>query len=207
MEQQPENRRSILEFALFGLGAIFSTILGIPIVSYVVDPRNRKGPASNFKLVEGVKLDDLVVGVPRQGMLRDTRTDGWNLYPNDVIGRVWVVRQGPKPADLDSEAKVIAYNAKPDVEKACYLLVFTTICPHLGCSINLNAAGSFACPCHSAAFGTDGSLVNLPGSTNPAARPMDTLEWRIDEKDSTFSKIEVKYVNFQPSTATKELVG
>ena len=207
MEQQPENRRTLLQFALFGIGGIFSAILGFPIVSYVIDPRNRTGPASNFKLVEGVKLDDLAISVPRQGVLRDTRTDGWNLYPNDVIGRVWVVMQGPKPAGLDTEAKVIEFNEKPAAEKARYLVVFTTICPHLGCSINLNATGSFTCPCHNAAFGTDGSLVNLPGQPNPAARPMDTLEWKIDEKDPTFSRIEVKYLNFQPSKAEKELVG
>jgi Rieske Fe-S protein len=207
MEHTPKHRRSFLEFALFGIGAIFSTILGIPIVSYVIDPRNRTGPASSFKLVESIKLDDLAVGVPRQGALRDTRTDGWNLYPNDVIGRVWVVMQGAKPADLDTEAKVIAYNAKPAAERSGYLVVFTTICPHLGCSINLNAAGSFTCPCHNAAFATNGDLVNLPGQPNPAARPMDTLDWKIDEKDPTFNRIEVKYVNYQPSCAEKLTVG
>ncbi len=207
MDHQPENRRTLLQFALFGIGAIFSTILGIPIVSYIIDPRNRTGPASSFKLVEGIKLDDLTVGVPRQGVLRDTRTDGWNLYPNDVLGRVWVVMQGPKPENLTTEAEVVAFNAKTSEQKAGYLLVFTTICPHLGCSVNLNAGGSFTCPCHNASFGTNGSLVNLPDQPNPAARPLDTLEWKIDEKDPTFSRIEVKYQNFESSSAEKKVVG
>src|ERR1017187_2040633 len=90
---QPEtDRRSFLSFAIFGLGAIFSTIIGVPIAAFVLDPRNRKGHVSNFKLVEGIKLDELLLNEPpRQGVIRDVRVDGWTLYPNDVLGRVWVV--------------------------------------------------------------------------------------------------------------------
>jgi hypothetical protein len=80
------DRRSILGFALFGLGAIFSTILGIPIVAYVIDPRHRKGAQGTMKPVEGIRLDELPLSTPKQGVIRDMRRDGWTLYPNDECG-------------------------------------------------------------------------------------------------------------------------
>jgi Rieske Fe-S protein len=185
----PENhpqRRSFLGFLVFGLGAIFSAILGIPLACYVLDPRHRRGPASVLKLVDGVKLDDLRENQPVQGVLRDTRTDGWTLYPNDVLGRVWVVKsRKPLPADLKDLDK------KTQAERDEFVLVFTTICPHLGCSVNLGTGG-FACPCHAATFTWTGDRAN---PTNPAKRGMDTLEWTVDDQDPT--RIKVKYQRFE----------
>lgn len=204
MAHEPD-RRSILGFALFGLGAIFSTILGVPIVCYVLDPRNRKGAQSNLKPVEGIRLEDLApTDPPKQGVIRDTRKDGWTLYPNDVVGRVWVVQRGPRPANLASmSADALEEFNKNATEKNKYLAVFTTICPHLGCSVNLNAAGNgFACPCHSASFAIDGSRA---GVGNPAARDMDTLEWEIDPTDPERNRILVQYQNFVSSEATKKI--
>jgi len=191
MEPDPD-RRSFLAFAIFGIGAIFSAIIGIPIVCYALDPRHRKGAKSNFRLVEGIKLSDLAANTPKQGVLRDVRVDGWTLFPNDVIGRVWVVQKGAPPANIASMT--------PE-QKAAYLTVFTTICPHLGCSVNLDSAGTgFACPCHSATFHLSGAKAT---ESNPALRGMDTLEWEVDETDP--DRIRVKFENFMTSIAEKKL--
>jgi Rieske Fe-S protein len=177
------DRRSFLSWMLFGLGAIFSAILGVPIVAYVIDPRHRKAPPSDFRLVEGISLDELALNQPRQGVIRSTRRDGWTLHPNDVIGRVWVIKTGNSPQDY---------------------LVFTTICPHLGCSVNLDAAGvGFACPCHGASFNNRGDRIDQPGHPNPAARGMDTLAWERDPEDS--NRIRVKFENFAPTLAEKKV--
>ena len=201
MNPEP-NRRSFLSFAIFGIGTIFSAILGIPVVCFFIDPRHRKGVPSTMKLVHGVKLDELGAA-PVQGVVRDTRVDGWNLYPNDVIGRVWVVKLGPPP-DLSSSEKVAAFNQNAAL-KNVYLKVFTTICPHLGCSVNLNGAGNgFACPCHAATFNLNGAQA---AAGNPAKRPMDDLEWEIDTDDPTHTHIKVKFQKFQALEATKVIVG
>jgi Rieske Fe-S protein len=194
MEQEPD-RRSFLSWATYGLGAIFSTIIGVPIVCYALDPRHRKGPKSNSKLVEGVKLDELALNSPVQGVIRDTRVDGWNLYPNDVIGRVWVVQIGARPAHVA---------AMTPAEKTAYLIVFTTICPHLGCSVNADVGG-FGCPCHGATFLINGDRANA--TSNPALRGMDTLEWELDETDPEHNRIKVKYQNFVTSIAEKKPTG
>jgi menaquinol-cytochrome c reductase iron-sulfur subunit len=193
---EPEtNRRSFLSFAIFGLGAIFSALIGVPIVCYALDPRHRKGAKSNSKLVEGIALDELTMNSPKQGVIRDVRVDGWTLYPSDVIGRVWVVQVGARPARVA--------NLTPE-QKAAYLIVFTTICPHLGCSVNLDSDGAgFACPCHNATFRLNGAQADP--ATNPALRGMDTLEWEFDEIDS--NKIKVKYQSFKTSIANKESAG
>ena len=200
MAQEPE-RRSFLAFLIFGLGAIFSTILGAPIVCFVIDPRHRKAPKSAMKLIDGVKLDDLH-DTPLQGVIRDTRVDGWTLYPNDVLGRVWVVKKQAPPAFANKDA-VIAFNAKPQAEKDAFLLVFTTICPHLGCSVNLGGEG-FLCPCHSANFTLAGARH---GDGNPAKRGMDTLEWQIDEDDPEFKRLKVKYQRFEALKTDKTPTG
>lgn len=193
MDHEP-NRRSIFALAIFGLSAIFSAVIGVPIVCYAIDPRHRKGPKSNFKLVEGVKLDDpILASTPMQGVIRDVRVDGWTLYPNDVIGRVWVVQVGARPPDVT--------HLTPE-QKAAYLIVFTTICPHLGCSVNLDSAGTgFACPCHNATFHRDGERAT---AGNPALRGMDTLEWEFDETDPDRNRISVKYQSFVTSIDVKK---
>lgn len=186
--EQP-GRRSFLSLAIFGIGAVFSAIIGVPVAAYFIDPRNRKGPASAMRLVEGVKLDELARNSPVQGVVRDTRMDGWTLYPNDVLGRVWVVEVGQRPAVIN------------DQNKDAYLKVFTTICPHLGCSVN-SATTGFACPCHNATFLFDGKRA---AAGNPAQRGMDTLAWELDPDDQ--NRIRVVYKKYEANNAKKIPIG
>ena len=172
-----EDRRSFLRWLTLGLGAIFSAILGAPAVLYLIDPRNRKAAPSDFRLVDGVRLNEIADDEPVQGVIRAVRVDGWTLYPNDVLGRVWVVK--------DQDA--------PNGHR-----VFTTICPHLGCSVNLRA-GEFACPCHNARFDLDGNQID-----GPALRGMDELEWQPDSVDP--QRITVRYESFEAGTSQKKAI-
>ena len=199
MNHEPTERRSFLAFATAGLGALFTVFLGAPIAAYVTDPRNRKGAAGDFRMVDGLNLDTLTKGIPVQGVLSDTRRDAWTLHPNDVVGRVWVIlkKDPPIPANVTGT----------DAE---LLDVFTTICPHLGCSVNLNqdqqANPGFTCPCHSAQFDLAGCR-KAPAS-NPAARDMDGLEWKIDVDPANPERkmLFVKYQSYKASIAEKQVV-
>jgi Rieske Fe-S protein len=169
-------RRSFLKWATQGLGALFGAILGFPAVAYLIDARNRSAPPGDFRKVG--KLSDLKENVPHQVVLNNIRRDAWTLHPNDVIGRVWLVR---RPGD-----KVDAY---------------TTICPHLGCAINYQEPKQqFVCPCHNGTFHLSGQLVSteeLGGITNPAPRDMDSLEIKLEpDPAGTDTFIWVKYENF-----------
>ena len=173
-------RRVFLKWATHGLGALFGTVLGIPAVAYLIDARNRPAKSSDFKRV--ARLSELQKDEPHQVVLRDLRRDAWTLHPNDVVGRVWLIRR--------DERKVDAY---------------TTTCPHLGCSINyIKEAKRFVCPCHNGTFDLNCERVSEQelGASNPAPRGMDSLDLRLaeapplpDGKPDFF--IEVKYQNFR----------
>jgi quinol---cytochrome c reductase iron-sulfur subunit, bacillus type len=184
---EPQPRRSFLKLAIHSMGALFAAILGIPAALYLVDARNRPVREKGFRAVDGLKLTDLQVGQPLQGTIRDVRQDAWTLHPNDVVGRVWVI-------------KTREFTGKPTKQD---LTVFTTICPHLGCSINCNAdvATGFTCPCHNAQFKQDGAVVTKPDYSNPAPRGMDTLEWTVNDEQPDILRVE--YVNFRQGEHSK----
>ena len=53
-------------------------------------------------------------------------------------------------------------------------VIFSPICPHLGCRYNYDAsANKFACPCHGSQFDYDGTHI-----AGPAARGLDPLPLR-----------------------------
>lgn len=172
------NRRSFLTWATHGLGVLFAAIIGVPAVAYLIDGRNRKAGAKDFRPVDGIKLTEfraMPKDYAQQGTLYAIRRDAWTLHPNDVIGRIWAVKSGPGENDIK---------------------VYTTICPHLGCSINLNAqrpdgtSNGFTCPCHGGKFGMDGSLQGPP-----APRGMDELRWKADDANPNVMLVE--YKNFK----------
>jgi len=171
------NRRTFLKWATHGLGALFALLLGVPAVAYLIDARNRPAPKRGMRRV--ARLSDLKVGEPKQFVIRDVRRDAWTLHPNDVVGRVWLVRRDDNSVDA-----------------------FTTICPHLGCSVDWRPAerkeerGQFVCPCHGGTFDGKGELVRQAG--NPAPRSMDRLEVRVVKDDAAAEDgfIDVKYENF-----------
>ena len=173
-------RRSFLKWAIHGLGALFAAILGLPALAFLIDARHRSAQAGQFKTV--ARLDDLVEGVPQQVVIHEVRRDAWTLHPNDVIGRVWLIRRDQAIVDA-----------------------FTTVCPHLGCSINfVGKEKLFICPCHGGTFEMTGQRLDKPGLVNPAPRGMDRLECRRDPTDP--QSIQVKYQNFiqgQPTAIPK----
>jgi Rieske Fe-S protein len=172
-----ERRRSFLKWATHGLGALFAAVLGAPAIAYLLDSRNRPAADNDFKSV--ASLNDLPIGVPQQVVVRNVRRDAWTLHSNDVIGRVWLIRR-----NLD------------EVE------AFTTICPHLGCSINFEDKSTlFVCPCHGGTFEMSGRRKELQGASNPAPRGMDQLECRRDPANADL--IQVKYENFIQGRETK----
>src|SRR5262249_23959197 len=144
-------------------------------VCYLIDPRNRAAGESGLRTV--ARLSNLRVGEPYAAVVRATRTDAWTLYPDDVIGRVWLVRQ------------------PDDSVKA-----FTQICPHLGCPIG-HQGDRFVCPCHQASFDDTGARITT-GARNPAPRNMDELECEVVGTRPD-AEVKVKYLNFIQGKAEK----
>jgi Rieske Fe-S protein len=183
---QQQDRRSFLRWAVHGLGALFGVVLGVPAAAFLIDGRNRAAAAGGFKRV--ARLSELAPGQPRQFVIRETRRDAWTLYPNEVVGRVFLIRR-----DAD---RVDAY---------------TTTCPHLGCSINYtgDAQTPFVCPCHGGRFDIDGKLIQ---TDNPAPRGMDSLQTQtVPVPDAPAGRpdyfIEVKFQVFKKGVEDKEPIA
>jgi Rieske Fe-S protein len=162
------DRRSVLRWAIHGLGGLFAILLGVPAVAYLIDARNRPARQAGFRTV--AKLDELEVGKPKLAVISDSRRDAWTLYPNDVVGRVWLIRRDNNQVEA-----------------------FTTICPHLGCSVNFTG-NEFLCPCHGGRFDITGRRKEEAGHSNPAPRHMDSLE--INQDALAQGIVQVKYQNF-----------
>jgi Rieske Fe-S protein len=199
MGHDDTDRRSLLAWAVTGLGAVFTAVLGAPVIAYLIDPRNRKGGDGDFRAVDMIPLTDLRQNVPVQGVLRSVRRDAWTLHPNDVLGRVWVVLKQPALPALPAQVAA---------DDANVLHVFTTICPHLGCSVNQNAdpLTGFTCPCHAAQYNLDGTRKDPAG--NPAPRGMDTLEWKVEADPANPQRrvLLVRYQNFKAAVPGKEVI-
>ena len=180
-------RRSFLTQLLAGT---IGTVVGlVPVLSglvFFLDPLIRRGRSSDSdgtgagggKDSEGfIKLSvtrPLLPkdGTPQQVTVEDDLVDAWNKFPNVPIGSVWVSR---------SESGEV--------------IVFNTICPHLGCSVEFrNVESDFYCPCHLSAFKLDGTKDNpIP------PRDMDSLAVKPDTGD----EIWVQFKNFRGGISEK----
>lgn len=189
------NRRTLLKWICRTLATACTLIVAAPGIGYVVAPlfRRKKRNAVVRRLV---KLDDLPIGQPRRFAVIDNHRDAWTLYPQQTIGRVWLMRHPDNGKNKDAE--------QTNVE------AFTSICPHLGCQIQLDpTAQEFSCPCHNAAWMLSGEKVSdkKMGRTNPTPRGMDSLKCRVVPDESQVLWIEVEYEKFEYGRTTKIAKG
>jgi Rieske Fe-S protein len=172
---QDSDRRSLLRWAIHGLSGLFALALGIPAVAFLIDARNRPARQSGFRTV--ARLDELEVNKPKLVVVTASRRDAWTVYPNDVIGRVWLIRRDHNRVEA-----------------------FTSVCPHLGCSVNFTGS-EFLCPCHGGRFDASGHRKEEPGRTNPAPRDMDALT--VNQDALRQGLVQVDYQEFLRGTLEK----
>jgi Rieske Fe-S protein len=77
-------------------------------------------------------------------------------------------------------------------------VIFSPICPHLGCRYNYDAnANKFACPCHGSQFDNQGKHI-----AGPAARGLDPLPLRAQS-----GKAEIEWIRYQPTIPDRIVVS
>lgn len=181
------HRRNLLKWLSSALGTTSAALIAIPGGRFVAGAmRSERRDAPSLQRV--ARLNDLSPGRPTQVAVIGNRRDAWTLYPQEIVGRVWLVRQDD------------ASNDKPRVA------AFTAICPHLGCTIQFGSTGrEFVCPCHRAAFALDGAPANdaEKGEKSHAPRGMDALECRVAQDAAGDWWVEVAYEKFEPGLTSK----
>lgn len=178
------HRRNALKWLSGALATASSAMIALPGGRFVAAAlRRSRRDAAVLKRV--ARVSDLAPGRPVQVAVVGNRRDAWTLYPDEVIGRVWLVRDGASNGD-DQPPRVAA---------------FTAVCPHLGCTIQLAAGGEqFVCPCHRAAFALDGAPADdaEQGRKSHAPRGMDALQCQVARDAGGEWWVDVAYEKFEP---------
>ena len=167
-----DDRRTVLKVIGSVVGAGAAALVGVPAIGVLVHPISSdtvRGATGFVPVADAGAIPE--DGTPRKvAVVVQEPRDAWNKLPPTEVGAIYLRKQG---------GAVVAYS---------------TVCPHLGCGIDLSADKStFTCPCHESAFGLDGSV-----SGGPSPRPLDTLETRLRD-----GRVEVRYTTFKSGTPEK----
>ncbi len=129
------SRRKLLNYGIFGLSALAGTVVGIPIVSYLLSPL--LSPAKNEWRDVGA-VDDFKIGDTVEVTLEEPSPLPW--AGDTANTSAWLRRTG------DQEFTAFAVN-----------------CTHLGCPVNwLQEAELFLCPCHGGIYDANGNVAGGP---------------------------------------------
>jgi len=184
-----EGRRNILVelltgFLSFLLVAVPSTIGGVFFLDPLIRGRKSRDSVEDGGLAGYIKLPVTADSIPVDGTpvavsVRTDQDDAWNRFKDVPVGSVWL-RKNP----------------------AGEIIVFNSICPHLGCSVDYRRSeNDFFCPCHTSGFDLDGNKTNdIP------PRDLDTLEIAAvtdGQKRVDGNELWVKFQNFRRATAEK----
>lgn len=154
MERPPPERRRFLTLAAWAMSGGLAALASVPVLGALFSPLVRPTPGSKGKagFINVAQLADLIVGLPLRVDIIGEHRDSWSIQDHVAVGSAWLLRR----KDGTVEA-------------------FSTVCPHLGCPINFDAA-AFKCPCHDSAFTLQGERT-----FGPAKRGLDTLEVQVKD--------------------------
>jgi menaquinol-cytochrome c reductase iron-sulfur subunit len=167
-------RRTFFATTVEIAASCIAVLFAIPFVRYLFYPLSGAGrrAASRWSPL-GPAGDFKSLSAPLARWITVSQNDGW------------LQSQSKKPV-------YVTKNAQGQVE------VLTAVCPHLGCTIQWNAAKEqFLCPCHGSVFAPDGAHI-----AGPAPRRMDSLPMSIQN-----GQLNVQYQDFQQLVPTKQVVG
>lgn len=171
----PPTRRGFLGSLTVMLGGAIAALASVPVLGSLLSPLRaspQKG-AADAPIPVG-RVSEFPVGVPRRVELIRSVTDAWSRSDATTVGAAWVTRQ--------ADGAFIA---------------LSTICPHLGCGVNLDKQrNQFACPCHTSAFSLAGTR-----EAGPAPRGLDPLQVEVRG-----DQVLIHYQRFKQGTPEREVV-
>ncbi len=169
------SRRGFLGALTVMLGGAIAALASVPVLGSLLSPlRTAPRTGSGDAPIPVGNVSEFPVGVPRRVELIRSVTDAWSRSEATTVGAAWVTQH-----------------------KDGSFTALSTICPHLGCGVNMDKQrGLFACPCHTSAFGLDGKFLE-----GPAPRGMDPLRVEVRGKE-----VLVHYQRFKQGIPGREEV-
>jgi Rieske Fe-S protein len=158
---------------LLGLGAFFvGALLSVPLIRFALFPLLRRTTELKNSTVGDLSAFSSL-SEPVMRTIQIEQVDGWRKAVSEKA--VYVTKDGRGQ-----------------------LLVLTSICPHLGCTVPWNKEKKqFICPCHGATFAADGTRVS-----GPSLRGMDSLETSAQD-----GQLLVQFQYFRQLVSDKEVIG
>ena len=201
---EEQSRRTFLANATLTVGGVIGLVLAVPIVTYLVPSKAvLESSGRNFwplKEDEMKKLQAAVAGAdPVKVFFTHKVQDGY-LAAEDLEDYVWGVKMSDAElAKMKQDRTDLSGGGKVDYEWAALgLVLFSSICPHLGCKFNwVPEKKTFLCPCHNSEFKRDGEHI-----AGPAARGLDPLPLR--EKSG---KAEVTWIRYKPQIGDRVIIS
>jgi Rieske Fe-S protein len=148
------------------MGAAITGVLGVLFAGFSLFPAFKKF-STEREWTDIVPIDEIPEGEPVKKAIVISQDGGWGRFNSQQL--VWIVKNGKN------------------------LVVYSAICPHLGCTINAADSG-FICPCHGSAWNRDGNKLG-----GPTPRGMDTLEYQVED-----GVLQVKYRFFRQGVPDKQ---
>jgi cytochrome b6-f complex iron-sulfur subunit/menaquinol-cytochrome c reductase iron-sulfur subunit len=171
-EGKSTGRRGALKAFVAVGGAAYAGAILVPAASMLA-PKGGDG-AGKTRFIRVARLAQIPVGDPRRVVIVGDEQDAYTITRDEQLGSVWLLRDGDK------------------------VTAFSTVCPHLGCLIDLDADHkSFSCPCHTSKFSLAGDALS-----GPCPRGMDPLNVRIVD-----GFVEVDFRRYRQGIAERKEVG
>lgn len=160
-ESPPQgSRRSFFSWMIGIATSVIGLSLAIPLASYVISPSLKR---RKTLWAEVGPTGSLRTGEPEELEYAGTVKDGWRTITAKKA--IWAVQQ-----------------------PAGDIIVFSPICPHLGCGFRWEAGDhKFHCPCHGSVYDVTGKVL-----AGPAPRPLDVLPSKVEQ-----GKLLILYKEFK----------
>lgn len=194
------SRRTFMANATLGIGGLIGLGLVIPIVGALIPDVGAGGAAWTPLDAAGWKqlqsATDKAVKIDINLKSKDAY-----LPEQSAPQSVWGIKVTDPAKFKAARTDLFTPSGKDELPYPVVNLnfvIFSPICPHLGCFYQYNAdANKFACPCHGSQFDNEGAHI-----AGPAARGLDPLPLR--EHSGT---AQVEWIRYKPTIPDRIVVS
>lgn len=194
------SRRKFMANATITIGGIVGVVLAIPIVGSLLPPKNAS--AGSWSPLSSQELAALQKATEKPVKLTFTLRYVDGYLPEQAAPEYsWGIKVDPAKFQAARPDIFNAPGGKPDVPYDVVTMgfvIFSPICPHLGCYYAWNdAQNRFMCPCHGSQYTFNGTHI-----AGPAPRGLDPLPMR--ERNGT---AEVTWIVYESNTPQRIVVS
>jgi menaquinol-cytochrome c reductase iron-sulfur subunit len=198
--EEEVTRRTFMANATLTIGGVVGLVLAVPIVGSLLPPKNSS--SGSWAPLTPAELDQLQKATSKPVKLTFTLkfTDGY-LPEQAAPEYCWGIKVDPAKFQAARPDIFNQPGGKADVPYEVVnmgFVVFSPICPHLGCYYSWNESQNrFMCPCHGSQYNFDGTHI-----AGPAPRGLDPLPLR-----SQNGTAEVTWIVYQSNTPQRIVVS